>query len=476
MDLDHRGTPLDDGGFIFRFRGIDALLGEFAELEKQEIFFSRPEMLNDPLEGLADAFWDGDDVLWENLFRHYALALIWYAGGWLLSDAEQFRDLKVFASLTPDNLPTETFRGIYREFSGRFCDEIESTQLAAHLASLGPAIRLETMGMLLRLVHSSATQHLFRVLRKHKLCDFELPRPRRFSRPAEVMGAWAKSIEEWIGDGRPTDVHPEIMARVVNRVFDQGELDALRRASGNRGEKWIAMLAGFPEMYLRALGTDLHFTPWRAACFSRRCVNASMWGTYASAHRGAALVFRTRQREGKRFFRVRGLLGGGADGDDLEVLPIAYRDRPPVLDAFLSIGSLSLQKLRLTWMSDPAGRESRRFREITGELDLWRERHRAKAIECATWKHPDWQHEDEQRLVATTPFTDDPAPTALRYEFSQLESIVFGMRTSTEDKSRIATIIEQKCLVEGRSDFRLFQAHYSPQAGQVEVAELGSFG
>jgi len=48
--------------YVYRFRSIDALLGERAELAKQEIFFASRKQLNDPVEGYKDLFWKGDVI------------------------------------------------------------------------------------------------------------------------------------------------------------------------------------------------------------------------------------------------------------------------------------------------------------------------------------------------------------------------------------------------------------------------------
>ena len=61
--------------FFYRFRSLDALLDEWQELEKQEIYFAPPEQLNDPMEGFKELFWRGDQIVWENLIRHYLLCL-----------------------------------------------------------------------------------------------------------------------------------------------------------------------------------------------------------------------------------------------------------------------------------------------------------------------------------------------------------------------------------------------------------------
>lgn len=61
--------------FFYRFRSLDALLGDHQELEKQEIYFSPPEQLNDPMEGYKDLVWRGDKIVWRNLIKHYLLCL-----------------------------------------------------------------------------------------------------------------------------------------------------------------------------------------------------------------------------------------------------------------------------------------------------------------------------------------------------------------------------------------------------------------
>jgi hypothetical protein len=63
--------------YLYRFRSIEKLLNEpYQEVESQEIYFSRPDELNDPLEGFKDIFWRGDHIVWRNLFRHYLLNLM----------------------------------------------------------------------------------------------------------------------------------------------------------------------------------------------------------------------------------------------------------------------------------------------------------------------------------------------------------------------------------------------------------------
>lgn len=60
---------------VFRYRSLEALLGEFQELERQSIYVSPPEQLNDPMEGMRQIYWRGDEITWRNFLRHYIFCL-----------------------------------------------------------------------------------------------------------------------------------------------------------------------------------------------------------------------------------------------------------------------------------------------------------------------------------------------------------------------------------------------------------------
>ncbi|WP_237522512.1 hypothetical protein, partial [Bacillus cereus] len=61
---------------MYRFRSIQSLLGQYKELENQEIYFANVESLNDPLEGKREYFWSGDNIVWTNLYKQYINCLV----------------------------------------------------------------------------------------------------------------------------------------------------------------------------------------------------------------------------------------------------------------------------------------------------------------------------------------------------------------------------------------------------------------
>ncbi|KVX93103.1 hypothetical protein WL09_03430 [Burkholderia ubonensis] len=60
----------------------------------------------------------------------------------------------------------------------------------------------------------------------------------------------------------------------------------------------------------------------------------------------------------------------------------------------------------------------------------------------------------------------------LKYDFDDLDGIIFGIRTSLEDKLKISKVIEDKCRTLGRKDFKFYQAYFSRPTGKIEYSPM----
>ena len=99
---------------VYRFRTVRNLL-ERGDLECRQIYLALPHELNDPMEGYKDVVWRGDEVLWENLLRHYVLSLLLVTSQCILSPAEKFEEPTFSAATTEDDLPSDVFRSVFAE-------------------------------------------------------------------------------------------------------------------------------------------------------------------------------------------------------------------------------------------------------------------------------------------------------------------------------------------------------------------------
>lgn len=108
--------------YFYRFKSTAAALDRFHELENQEIYFSPLHELNDPMEGFTELFWQGDNIVWHNLIRHYILILLLtvhcrHAGAGPVDDSAL---LETFIQSAPSDLPDAGIRRVYEQI----CNEI----------------------------------------------------------------------------------------------------------------------------------------------------------------------------------------------------------------------------------------------------------------------------------------------------------------------------------------------------------------
>ena len=106
--------------YLYRYRSLNNPF-VFQELENLEIYFAKPDELNDQMEDYMNIVWQGDEIAFRGLFKHYlyVLSSVYY-------DAH-FRNRK--KKIDPNYLPVfiasdfsdkpemkTTFKSIYHEF------------------------------------------------------------------------------------------------------------------------------------------------------------------------------------------------------------------------------------------------------------------------------------------------------------------------------------------------------------------------
>lgn len=151
---------------VYRFRPMEYLIGDYRELEKQELALSSPRYFNDPLEGYQDVFWEGDEVLWENLLRHYLLNLHRAAILCALSDDEETLDeYAIDPKLTRENLDTDEYRQQFDSICQSFFEEREFGRIPSSLASLPKPLKRNNLQHILSVIHRSALESVLERMR-----------------------------------------------------------------------------------------------------------------------------------------------------------------------------------------------------------------------------------------------------------------------------------------------------------------------
>ena len=464
---------------LYRFRPVDAVLDQYEELAKQEIYFSPPEELNDPMEGYKDVFWCGDRIVWRNLLRHYLLSLLQTVSSCLILGPEFDRvDLKNIVFSAYDNLPDAPVRTIYRQTcDGLFADP-NIPKLVDALAQRTTPLRRDELAHTLRAIHPFALCVLMKALRREGVDGI--------FRDLDAMMAHAVPMNETVA--RTVAMTPPEQ-EVAEALFSASELMASQMAliqdyntAQTPALKAVTFFTrDFPTSYVRALDELIH-PPCFMACFLANPAKASMWATYGDSQTGVCLKFKTStDSEGQPALNLNGINGWA--GREMEpvrsFLPrqfykVDYSESYPEIDFFNSIGRLPIPVLNAVWYAGENGERSvcRAARAL--DTAAWRKSYWDTFQSGATRKTAEWAHEEEYRLLLWSNLNDlqDKPARKLTYKFSDLSGIIFGARTSAEDKLKIIKIVEEKCRAEKRADFEFHQVQYSRKDRSFLIAPL----
>lgn len=466
----------------FRFRRIDRLLGEDGELEKQEIYFSDPASLNDPLEGFRDVFWEGDKIVWKNLFRHY-LRCVEHVYMLLLVGGEEHKitDDDVPMHIQVDSFPTDLYRDLFSKMYEEFVADEFISDLTARISKRTTLVRRSELLFYLESMHIAALHYVRKTYAERGLSRQESDTSFYDSNQlkTEVCEKLSTALEVQMADSE----HPDATACDFFSAHSHVREQMLLIAKFNgvfSGEKKNTeyLISEFPGKYISLL-ERLVFPSWYTACFISDFSNSSVWGHYAENHSGACLIFKSESDNGNDYLPLRGVNGFGSTGDSYGTLKLAFQKIDYVtgygeIDFFRSLGNVPLSTLNSSWHMDD-GVFSECANEIRENEAQWRNRYWSDFYRDIVKKSKDWEYEKESRLIlsSTLDLYEEKEKRKLTYEFRFLSGIIFGIKTSFDDKVQIMRVIEKKCADHGRDDFEFYQAFYDPERKCVSRTKLG---
>ena len=287
-------TPDDATGTeYYRFRSIEYLLGtKYQELERQTIYFASPRELNDPMEGFRDIVWDGDAIVWMNLFKHFAYCLHWtYFILPIVGDQVILRDEHIPVMGRWDELPTKRMEALFLECWTRILDKANLRTLATNIASMNRKVRYNELSYYLQIVHFQALGAIREVhieqgieLKESGGMSVEFP---QFSSLNNNFFDLMSQVEEQHKD------FDRVMFPILIQMLAEMRLKHKHIFYINNKElesNWQFLLLDFPEAYIKQLDTLL-WPEWYTACFMNNYSNSSAWGSYGDGHRGVCLIF-----------------------------------------------------------------------------------------------------------------------------------------------------------------------------------------
>ena len=474
----------------YRFRCIERLVGgEHPELEQQTIYFASPEQLNDPMEGLRDIVWQGDKIVWTNLFKNYVYCL-----------HRTYLDVKFFGNdfrIEPEFIPvwgrwdepeTPKMGELFDDCWERVLRKTGLDSLVDKIAATQRRARFSELLVYLNFIHRKALARIQEVHVERALAPEE-ERPQHESLLSPLGLGDSDFFELLPKLEAEHDDFAEVTGSIINGMLNElylAQKYVRRNDTASVFEQNQQLLSlDFPRVYLEQLQRIL-WPQWYAASFSKSFHNSSLWGNYGDSHKGACLIFEAVESDEPESLALNQFVGSSYNRQDGEGKAQEHWDFAPMtfcdvsygaqvgeVDFFRSIGSLPFPALMKLWYRDEDNIVSECASLLTDE-DSWRRRHWDSFVQDATAKTRDWEYEQESRLIlhSLLDYALEERRRILTYDFNSLKGIIFGIRTSDQDKMKIIEVIETKCREIRRTGFKFYQAYYSHRDGDIRRREI----
>ena len=433
---------------FYRLRSLKSIF-EYKELENQEIYFASLDELNDPMEGFRNVVFKGDKIVWRNLLRHYLKCLNWAcmincaSNGkydfWGDSRFPLYECIEDF----PDSFHENFFGESYQDFIQAF------NRVMDKLSTITTVSRSEILHYLER-IHYVACKII------SKMCPY---RKQALIKEANEIIEMIENHENF------KNQKLEMEALSIFDIF-QGwknsmQLDIVSKNNRLMNQSFIDF--NFVDFYLQRL-EKLMYPECYVACFMEEANNSSVWGHYGDGHRGICLVFET-ENNSLELYSNNKKQERQDKSSKYYLKKINYDNSYNEINFFETIRTEFIND----WHIDEKGNKS----QMLDNSQNKDKQIKYNLYDTLLHKTQDWEHESEYRIIDEYSHnTIDKETRKLKYNFKNLNGIIFGMRTSLRDKTKIINIIKQKCKNEKREDFNFYQAYYCQKDKQIKHSLL----
>ena len=445
---------------LYRYRTIESAL---LELDSGAFYFADVKELNDPIEGYAKIFWQGDKPAWEGLLKNFVCSLFYslqtyllMAGRFHVAAQENFLSDLQRKSLLPNlqYFNHSPLGKIFCELAEKFLSE-EITQEVANFYGGNIKVYGRELEFILRTLVDAAFKICVRQCKDLNLIaeDFD-------EKYFDVEYEFPLDELKNIGD---TERKAKI-EEIENLTYDAMEsgllglkLNNSRSTNANYRFKqhmlWLRFI--FPRTYLNQL-KEIMYPNGYVVCFSDTPTNSAMWGNYADDHRGICFIYETENLDGREVINFA--------AKSLEVKPVKYSAQVLTRNFFDTLRNLNFLDAE-DWLTGRGGIRSEKLNapETLNYYDDYQEKFYRKTT--------DWLHEREYRIFLSDRFYryGDKFARSLRYDLNALTGIIFGIRTTFDDKLKLIQKLNR--LDKNVSNFDFFQAEYDDETQIISVRE-----
>lgn len=462
---------------MYRFRTIDSLLGTYKELENQEIYFATSDELNDPMEGYRNIFWKGDEIVWRNFIINYVKSLEQIFGLTVVfNDEREFNETDIQVSYNLIGYKTPKDREIKEKILEKVFKYKFINNLHLDLTNRRNSIRRNELLSYLKMIHPFIVNSISEVYYEHKFTEKLLffSNLDQFKSTIEKSENFVELINKLEVENSQKESEQFFLAlKILNQSLNLYTRHKV--SNGKFSSNGILIMSEFPEKFISKLESEI-YPKWYSASFLFDCKNSSIWGHYGDNHEGVCLKFKTNKIGNNLTLNLKSENGNNSKSS---VNPhifrkIKYDSKHTEIDFFRSIGRLTKNELNLLWYAGSNGKFSICGEHLNKNEKEWIKKYWENFYNSLSIKLKEWSYEQEYRLIINGDFIDytEKKSRKLKYNFNDLEGIIFGIKTKTTDKIKILKIIEDKCKSNSRKEFDFYEAYYSNETGKIETMKL----
>ncbi|MFJ9992390.1 DUF2971 domain-containing protein [Pseudomonas putida] len=428
------------------------------------IYFPSSDNLNDPLEGFRRTVWSGDQVVWQNLYKHYFLCLLKRSVIYLVDVDLNDDNFPIYASL--EDFPPEILR-----FAQAGLEKfLACSNIIEHVDFLSRGQRVieqDEIRWHVRSIHTYALKLVSEVLIAagqlqpgQKIVDVDDEFALRTSTMVLEYVKHPGFLEDQAGQ--------LVMRAGLAKIESQLLATAYAQWKTKKSANWGKLTSFFPDDYVRNLDRLCKIN-WYVACFMRTPYNSAIWGTYGNNHSAVCLKFRVGPCVDGFTIPLMSQVPRPETWLMLPLKKVKYDLKPPALPFFKSLVFYNEEQLRRDWYVDRSANVSSIASDVFEDQKRWRDNFWLEHNESVTTKLADWAGEDEYRILlqSTLGAFDDAKNRKLKYKFDSLEGIIFGIRTSELDKFRLIDIVQKLCNEFGRESFEFYQAYFDSATSKI---------
>lgn len=459
---------------FYRFRTLKNIF-EYKELENQEIYFASNEELNDPMEGFKNIIFEGDNILWHNLIRHYLACLThmhfkynivhnFDFNGYNFSDEDVYID--------PINTPNKAFKNIFNDLYGEF---------RKYFTNFVDSFFLDDE----KILFTELKYYLLNInmLIYPFVCDFLFNNEIK-DNVSNIIAINLNKLKNYKNSIKNKEFNEK--NNIITQDYSKLYYKLQHKLMSKEDYYSLFIYTSFIEQYCQKI-VFYAFPKEYVACFNKNFHNTIMWSHYADNHTGVCLIYTCNDDNtftvemNQEYLNIiyKNYVNYNISNDinnkkslietsKLKFYKVKYSNDIKEENFFLNLYTYNKQFNKTWYYDEIKNRESLFYKK---ELEYKNKIEYNAYKRCNLIKTTEWEYEQEYRLILDIIFPYKKAQI-IKYDFANLYGIIFGIRTPLKEKLKIINIIKNKCKKENRRNFNFYQAYYNLSKNIIDKYRL----